>query len=109
MDEEPEFRNPAREKAPRPFSALLGEVVRRRGWTRHLEGARIHEHWDEIAGADIARHATPVRLAGGVLLVEASSGAWATQLHYLTGELTARANAVLGPGTVTQVKIITSR
>lgn len=98
-----------RREGPEPenVGALLGNVVGRRGWAARLEGARIHERWAEIAGEDIARHSEPVRLHGGVLLLRADSLTWATQLRYLTADLAARANAILGEGSVTSVKITT--
>ncbi|CAN5735946.1 hypothetical protein BH24ACT14_BH24ACT14_01380 [soil metagenome] len=88
---------------------MLAAISGRRGWQARLRGARIHQHWDEIAGEQLARHVEPVRLAGGVLVVRAISPAWATQVGYLAPELMGRANAVLGAGEVTTVKVTTGR
>ena len=78
----------------------------RRGWDRRLEGARVHDRWEEIAGPQVAAHTEPVRLHGGVLVVRAESPTWATQVRYLSTELVARANAVLGEGQVTRVVLV---
>jgi predicted nucleic acid-binding Zn ribbon protein len=94
---------------PAPLADALGGLVRRQGWSRRLEGARVHEHWEEIAGAQLARHTNPVRLHGGVLVLEAASPMWATQVRYLAGDLVARANAVLGPGSVARVQVVSGR
>lgn len=90
---------------PAPVAELLRRVAERRGWDRRLEGARVHDSWGEIAGEELARHAQPVRLVGGVLVVRAESAAWATQVRYLAATLAARANEVLGPDQVTKVTV----
>ncbi|MGH8897538.1 MAG: DciA family protein [Egibacteraceae bacterium] len=92
---------------PSPLAALLEVIRARPGWAARLEGARIHACWGEIAGDQLARHAEPVRLAGGVLAVRAVSPAWAEQVRYLSSDLARQANAVLGPGSVRQVTVIT--
>lgn len=93
-------------KAPAPLGQLVGAIAGRRGWRTRLEGARIHERWADIAGEQLAAHTAPVRLHGGVLVLRVASAAWATQVRYLTGELMARANEVLGEQQVTSVQIV---
>ena len=90
---------------PRPLAAAAEALIGRRGWAKRLHGARVHEHWPTIAGPALAEHVEPVRLHGGVLVVRASSPAWATQLRFLSTELLSRANAVLGEGAVTSVTV----
>lgn len=102
--------DPADPAAPRrepvPLAQLLEAFGARRGWERRLEGARIHERWDEIAGPQLARHAQPVRLHGGVLVVRVDHPTWASEVRYLATELAARANTVLGEGQVTRVAVV---
>ena len=90
---------------PAPLAGALAHLAGQRGWTTRLRGARIHQHWPEIAGPAVAANVEPVRLHGGVLVVRATTPAWATQLRYLTPQLMARANEVLGAGSVTSVTI----
>ena len=78
----------------------------RRRWAGRLDGARIFDIWDEVAGEEIAGHATPVRLHGGVLVIRAQDAGWATQLQFFVGELQARANSAMGPDTVRRVQIV---
>lgn len=92
---------------PAPLGSAVSSRVEQRGWNERLEGARIHQHWTEIAGEQLAAHAEPVRLRAGVLVLRAESAVWATQVHYLSGELAARANAVLGPDQVRKVSVTT--
>lgn len=93
--------------APEPIGAVAAQLVGRRQWGQRLEGARIHSVWPRIAGPAVAAHVTPVRLMGGVLVLRADSGAWATQVRYLAGELAERANAEFGATAVTRVQVTT--
>lgn len=95
-----------RGRAPNALSELLGQWVDRRGWHDRLHDSQIHPRWLEIAGEEIAAHAEPVRLRGGVLVVRVESGAWATQLRYLTPRLLERAQHVLGADRVKRVQIV---
>lgn len=96
---------PVEKPPPPPVAELVAGLASRRGWAKRLHGARVHQAWPEIAGEELARHVTPVRLAGGVLVVRAESPAWATQVSYLAGQLLIRANEVLGDGEVTTVTV----
>lgn len=81
----------------------------RRRWAGRLDGAKIFEVWDQVAGEEIASHATPVKLHGGVLVVAAHDAGWATQLKYFTADLQARANSIMGPDTVRTIHIVIQR
>lgn len=94
---------------PKTLSTLVQGMASSKGWGGRLHGARVHSAWPEIAGEELARHVQPVRLAGGVLVVRASSAAWATQVTYLAAQLRDRANAVLGEGEVRTVTVQTDR
>lgn len=91
--------------APSPLADVLGGVVRSRGWEAPLRGAELQARWVEIVGADLARRCEPVRFAGGTLVVRAENQTWATQLRYMTREIVARAESVLGGGSVREVRI----
>jgi predicted nucleic acid-binding Zn ribbon protein len=95
--------------APTAVGGVLDELVTRREWHRRLEGSRIHDCWAQIAGDMVAAHVRPVRLLGGVLVLEADSGAWATQVRYLSQTLADRANEVLDAPLVEQVQVVTAR
>jgi predicted nucleic acid-binding Zn ribbon protein len=94
---------------PQPLGRVLDELAARRRWSGRLDGARIFDVWDEVAGPDIGRHARPVRLHGGVLVVAAADPGWATQLRYLAADLQARANSALGPDAVRSVQVVLDR
>jgi predicted nucleic acid-binding Zn ribbon protein len=96
-------------RGPESLGELLDRVVRDRSWGQRLRGAGVFDRWDEVVGADLAQHCRPVRLAGGVLTVAASSPQWATQLRYLTGQLALNVNAAMGEPVVTSVHVVVGR
>ena len=52
--------------------------------------------WEEAVGAQVAAHVQPVKLTGGVLVVEVDDPAWATQLKFLEQSLRQRLAEVAG-------------
>jgi predicted nucleic acid-binding Zn ribbon protein len=91
---------------PTPVGETLGSLLARRGWDERLRGATAWSRWPDIVGAELAGRCEPVRLAGGTLLVRAENQVWATQLRYLTAQLLANAERLLGAGTVREVRIV---
>ncbi|MGH2555671.1 MAG: DciA family protein [Actinomycetota bacterium] len=54
--------------------------------------------WEAVVGLRLAEESAPVSLEGGVLLVRASSSAWAAQIRFLSKEIAEGANRVLAGG-----------
>lgn len=94
---------------PSPLGDALSGFVTSRRWQQRLRGAAVHNHWEEIVGAELIARCQPVRLAGGVLVVRAESAAWATQLRYMTTQLRDQVNRVLGEDMVSEVQITVGR
>ncbi|MGD8318788.1 MAG: DUF721 domain-containing protein [Myxococcales bacterium] len=55
-----------------------------------LEAAKVFSWWSRSVPPRIVKHARPVRLSRGVLIVHVSSSVWANELHYLSEDLLAR-------------------
>ena len=55
----------------------------------------VFARWDDIVGANIAANVRPLRLEG-VLVVEVTDPAWATQVRLLSDRLRARLSEVVG-------------
>ncbi len=95
---------------PTRVPSVLGDVLRglaeRRGWTERLRGAAVFGHWPEIVGPELSRRCQPVRLVGGVLVIRAESTVWAAEIAYLVGDIVARANHLMGPGLVREVRVV---
>ncbi|THV40597.1 DciA family protein [Glycomyces buryatensis] len=102
-----EWSGPGPDKRdPELLGNLLGQVVRKNGWTRKVSNASVFGRWTEIVGPDIAGHCRPEQLENGELLVVAESTAWATQLRLLSGQIYGKITAALGPGVVKRLKIV---
>lgn len=94
---------------PQPLGDLLDQLLADRRWKERMRSAALFARWEEVVGADLARHCQPVRLVGGVLVVSASSPSWATQLQYLTATLKLQVNKALGEPLVERVEIRVDR
>lgn len=79
---------------PVPISSSLDGVMRSlRGPTRQVVGG-LFGRWNEAVGDQVAQHVKPVKLDGGVLMVEVDDPAWATQVKFLSGMITERLQTV---------------
>jgi hypothetical protein len=56
----------------------------------------VREGWAGVVGEAVARHALPVRLSAGALVVACSSAAWSSELTMLAPTIAARLRADLG-------------
>jgi predicted nucleic acid-binding Zn ribbon protein len=70
---------------------------------------RLARSWDAVVGSRLARESAPVRLGNGVLVVRASSAAWAAQLRFLAREVAEQVNRVLAGEPVREVKVVVDR
>ncbi|MGH9917915.1 MAG: DUF721 domain-containing protein [Nitrososphaerales archaeon] len=56
----------------------------------------VFSRWEELVGPAVARHATPVRLEGGTLVVAVDQPPWATQVRVLAPGIVARISEQTG-------------
>jgi len=91
---------------PMPIGDIVGDLMRKRGWNRQLDAAKIEGQWETVVGATVAEHCRPVQIHDdGTLEVLADTPAWATQLSFLRGTLIDRLGKICGPGLVKDVKV----
>ncbi len=74
---------------PTLISDVLTNLVSDRQWESGLAEGNLFAQWEKIVGSDIATHTTPISILDGVLLIQCSSTAWATQLHSVHDQLVA--------------------
>ncbi len=91
---------------PQPLGRLAGRVAKTHGWEPKISEGTVFGMWPSIVGEDIASHATPERMADGVLHIRAESTAWATQLRYMQGQIIAKIAAAIGHGAVKSLRIV---
>ena len=72
---------------PQNIGAILNELVSARDWRQGIAEGNLFSDWQEIVGADIAEHSTPITLYEGKLTIQTSSTAWSTQLRLMQGDL----------------------
>lgn len=72
---------------------ILPQVLLRFRHVREFKLQAVAWHWRDIVGDEIVRHARPVKLLqGGVLVVAVNSPVWAHHLSTMAEELTAKIN-----------------
>lgn len=89
---------------------VLTEQVRRTGESRGFAVSRLLTHWPEIAGAQIASIARPVRVGYGrggfgATLTVLTTGAQAPMLEMQKEKLREKVNAVYGYNAISRVSI----
>lgn len=72
---------------PKGLGDVLGDLTRQSGWDSQLAREDLVLQWEEVTGAETARHARPVALDGGLLTVQCDSTAWAKNLQLMRGEI----------------------
>jgi predicted nucleic acid-binding Zn ribbon protein len=90
---------------PRPVAESLPRFTRRLGGTSPAALSAVFTRWEEIVGTPVAANAWPVSLTRGVLVIGVEHPGWATQLRFMTADITARVAAVSGTDAVEQVEI----
>ena len=96
-----------------PGGAQVGEVLRelfeRRPWVSGIAIGELARTWAEVVGERLAEETSPAGLDNGVLLVRATSAAWAAQVRFLAEEIRERADLALGGGAVKGVRTLIDR
>jgi predicted nucleic acid-binding Zn ribbon protein len=99
----------ARSGEPAGIGAVLDELLSSPRWRPGTRLAELAARWEEVVGPRLARECRAVSLAGGTLLVEVSTAAWAVQLRFLEEEIRRRANETIGTGSVRTVRVVVDR
>ena len=72
---------------PQPLNAALSELVTSRDWRQGIAEGSLFIEWLTVVGPDIGSHSTPISLVDGLLTIQATSSAWATQLTLMSSNL----------------------
>ena len=93
------------DSSPKPLQEGLNELLSELGAPTAHELQSIFQTWEEHAGRLIAAHATPSRLADGVLTVVVDDPIWATEMRFIGPELIDRINKRTGEQTIRRLQI----
>jgi predicted nucleic acid-binding Zn ribbon protein len=100
------FRNSGEESVgPRRIGETLDALTKRLGLAPPDSLSKVFAGWDGLVGVLLASHIRPVGLRDGVLTVEVTEPAWATQLKFLGDDLIRRVNEQVGVGTVSELAV----
>lgn len=90
---------------PQGIEIVLKKVLGNLGWNAGMSTGRVLDEWDQIVGERLATHCRPVSFEDGVLVVSASSSAWASQLRMLTPQLITTIEEHVGSHVVSELKV----
>ena len=72
---------------PQSLSSVLSELVEARDWRQGIAEGSLFTQWLQVVGPDVGSHSTPISLLDGLLTIQATSSAWATQLTLMRTNL----------------------
>jgi predicted nucleic acid-binding Zn ribbon protein len=72
---------------PQPLNSVLSELVDARDWRQGIAEGSLFTEWLQVVGPDVGAHSTPISLLDGLLTIQATSSAWATQLTLMRTNL----------------------
>jgi predicted nucleic acid-binding Zn ribbon protein len=90
---------------PRPVGGEIASVFEHLGWTERIEVASVATRWRDVVGDEIADHCEILSFDGGVLVLQATTTAWAEGLGLLAGQIAQRLNEDVGRVVVTSVRV----
>ena len=92
-----------------PDAVALGDILQglmqRKEFRAGAGLGRLMSRWEDVVGDRLASETVPLSLDRGVLVVGASSGAWATQVKFLSEEIRRKACEELGSEAVRRVHV----
>ena len=90
---------------PSSIADVLSGLLRQPALAGGVAVGNLARRWGEVVGERLAGDTAPLRLAGGILTVVATSGPWGGQARFLSEEIRKRANEVLGRPLVREVRV----
>ena len=72
---------------PHSLNSVLSELIQARDWRQGIAEGSLFTEWLHVVGPDIGAHSTPISLVDGLLTIQATSTAWATQLTLISSNL----------------------
>ena len=102
----PRSRRPERVEQPLELGAILEEMVVDPKLAAGMLLGSLARRWAEVVGERLSAECAPVGIDGRMLVIRASSAAWATQIRFLAREVARGSNAILGKGAVDAVRVV---
>lgn len=90
---------------PQGIEQIMRRVLGDLGWNEGMNAGRVLEDWEAIVGQQVADHCHPVSLEDGVLVVSASSSAWASQMRMLAPRMISTIEEYIGAHVISEMKV----
>lgn len=90
---------------PVPIADALARVQAELGLPQSNALRALTDRWDEVVGVEVAAHARLDAIRDGTVAIVVDSALWASQLRYLEGDIVERANALVGAGVVSGIRV----
>ncbi len=99
------MKKPARPPMKRAARAgsIVAELFASRGQTDKMRQYRAWQVWDKVVGAQIARHARPLRMRDRVLEVRVDQPVWMQQLRMMAPQILQKLNNALGEQLIDEI------
>jgi predicted nucleic acid-binding Zn ribbon protein len=94
------------DRDPASIGDAVDAFIREQGWQDESAVALLMAQWGQIVGHDVAEHVEPVSFTEGVLTLQASSTAWATQVRLLLPDLQRAVDGSVGEGVVMRIRVL---
>jgi len=91
---------------PKSMKDLLADLVDRRDWRQGIAEGTLFTEWKSVVGDEIAKHATPITLVDGLLTIQTTSSAWATQMKLISTQLLQTISGSAPGALVEQIEVI---
>jgi len=86
------------------IGSVMDSVIQDMGMGKRLKKSNIFNHWEDIAGREIAKRARPRKLANMTLYISVTSSTWANELSLMSEELVKKINSFAGEEIVKTVR-----
>ena len=90
---------------PKRIGEALDQVAFRLRAPRAQVLATVFEAWEELVGAVVAAHTSPLRLVDGELVVAVDDPAWTAEMKFFSAELISRINTAAKEEVVTSLTV----
>lgn len=91
---------------PQPLGRIVGRLVNEQGWQGGLVAGQLQNRWAELVGPLVAENLRFVSFEAGLLVAQASSTSWRTQLVGMEQEMLRAFAERLGDGVVLEVRVL---
>ncbi len=94
---------------PAAIAGILNGLLKGIGAPEASSVGGVFAAWGDIVGPDIAAHAQPTGIEGGVLRVTVDDPAWVTHLRWMQSEVVEALVEAVGEGVVERIELRVAR